>query len=474
MKHDTLSWMPLAMMPAFRLVGSSIMHARRARAKHSVSGDGRCIHSTMASCPGEEPTTVSIDALEAAKAIAESTHNFALSATIQKAIIRNWLEKAKADLVAFDTFFRATEASRPADLVESGFDEAWLKPLLEPVISVANDSRAALLARAAEEGVRLFHASEAKEAADQFHRDGFVVLLNALEPGELHKMKALSVELIRIAVDADPHGNRGRRRYSLGRTTLVGASLSLASSPVISNVLQKIWDSDSFNVQCTGGDFSFPGAERQDLHADVPVKQVADQLYAHYDPQHPQMTFMDLPTPVVKVYFPIIDLDERTGPPRFVPGSHNLTAKQDVPPPDREPPTVRAFCPAGSAIIMDQRVWHGGTQNASGSARPMLSVHYAGPRYSETVLRDGGSIPFFGSYYWCYHRGAITRQTFEALTLRGQQLCENLCEDTGSSDNCAHCGRCIIRGRSGLPTIGKPRDPWLCLACWTKQRDSFG
>ncbi len=41
-------------------------------------------------------------------------------------------------------------------------------------------------------------------------------------------------------------------------------------------MLKAFWG-DRFSVQCTGGDASFPGAQRQDLHADVPVKEVADQ-----------------------------------------------------------------------------------------------------------------------------------------------------------------------------------------------------
>ena len=38
---------------------------------------------------------------------------------------------------------------------------------------------------------------------------------------------------------------------------------------------------------------------------------------------------MELPAPVVKVYFTMVDMDEEVGPPRFLPGTHELTAKQD-------------------------------------------------------------------------------------------------------------------------------------------------
>ena len=38
---------------------------------------------------------------------------------------------------------------------------------------------------------------------------------------------------------------------------------------------------------------------------------------------------MELPAPVVKVYFAMVDMDQEVGPPRFLPGTHGLTAKQD-------------------------------------------------------------------------------------------------------------------------------------------------
>merc|ERR1712048_550237 len=88
----------------------------------------------------------------------------------------------------------------------------------------------------------------------------------------------------------------------------------------------------------------------------------------------------------------------------------------------------RAFCPKGSAIIMDMRVWHRGTPNMSEIARPMLSVHYAGPWYSESVLKQG-------SMYWEYHVGAILPDHFRKLRPRLKSLCKRLLAC------CSQCGR---------------------------------
>ena len=116
------------------------------------------------------------------------------------------------------------------------------------------------------------------------------------------------------------------------------------------------------------------------------------------------------------------------------------------------------------AIIMDTRVWHGGTENKSDMARPMLSVHNAGPMYTEEVLRDGGSIPFFGTCYWCYHRGALHKETWKSLSPLGQELCNDLVWDE-TSVSCYSC-----KGRSALRSIGSPGGPWLCLQCWAHQK----
>ena len=50
-------------------------------------------------------------------------------------------------------------------------------------------------------------------------------------------------------------------------------------------VLDAFWG-PGFSVQCTGGDASLPGAKKQDLHADVPVKEVADQLLGVFEKGH--------------------------------------------------------------------------------------------------------------------------------------------------------------------------------------------
>eukprot|EP00439_Symbiodinium_sp_Y106_P028880 s1655_g3.t1 len=425
------------------------------------------------------------DAWATAKDVAEKTRHVALAEEIDGRLVSEWLEGQATDLEDYEAFFRATEASSKASEQRS-VQESWLQPLWEPLS--AHGRKDALRAQAAEEGIRIFDlkaGDRASEAASWLEREGFVVLAGCLAAPTLRRLRPLAAELLRRAAKAEPGGNRGGRRYSLGRTTTVAGTLELSESSQVCSVLEAFWGSPDFFVQCTGGDASFPGAKQQDLHADVPVKEVADQLYSYHDPENPERKFMELPTPVVKVYFPMVDLDEEVGPPRFAKGTHKLTPLMDAPPPSQEPPTVRAFCPAGSAIIMDMRVWHGGTANLSATARPMLSVHYAGPAYSEDVLKDGGSIPLhgthttpgfsgsFGTCYWCYHRGAVSAADIQQLSPRGRQLCQHLVVPEAQV-YCAQCSAQAHLGRSALRSIeGGAGGPWLCLRCWAAQKHSL-
>mmetsp|Transcript_150784 Transcript_150784/g.484588 ORF Transcript_150784/g.484588 Transcript_150784/m.484588 type:complete len:266 (+) Transcript_150784:450-1247(+) len=234
------------------------------------------------------------------------------------------------------------------------------------------------------------------------------------------------------------------------RTTMVGACLEVVDNLAVCSVLEHIWRCANFTVQCTGGDFSLPGAAVQEMHADMGSRHNIERFFAYHDPEHPGRGFCDLPTPVVKVYFAMVDFDDATGPPLFVPGSHWRYAREDVPE-DDPPESVQAFCPRGSAILMDMRVWHHGTENRSQIARPMLSVHYAGPWYNEAMLLKT-------SMCWEYHKGAVSLTRLRSLRVQAQRLCKNLLPD-----RCYQCDCLAEQGRRGT---GLYAGFWYCLECW--------
>lgn len=426
-----------------------------------------------------QPNTAVEDALAVALQVAEQTKNVALRSHIRAHIDGVSLSREDVDL--FDRFFRSTEApfgpAKAPDLSSPvpGLDDSWLGPLLSPAAGPPEDLRML----AAKEGVRWFDVSSripgagdvAEAAARHIHEHGFAVLVGALGPEVLRYQQRLSAELIKVAARAMPNGNRGFRRYSLGRTTVLQGALASVDSPAVLATLRAFWRSDRFSVQCAGGDFSLPGAEVQELHIDMPNRLVTDALYAFHDPVHPGRSFLDLPAPALKVYFPMVDFGARVGPPRFVPGSHWRTAHEDVPPPGApEPPSVRTYCPQGSAIIMDQRIWHGGTPNASAFARPMLSLHFAAPWYNEDMLNDGGGMQFYR-----YHKGAVQESQLAQATPAMRRLLRGLGPVHLPRSCCTACGSSITPGRTAVPGLDDLADAWLCLACFAElQRRKSG
>merc|ERR1712139_547493 len=89
--------------------------------------------------------------------------------------------------------------------------------------------------------------------------------------------------------------------------------------------------------------------------------------------------------PAVKMYAPLVDMTEEVGPTRFVPGSHLCTMQGKLPyGKDFEAATVFATCPRGAAVLMDMRVWHGGSRNNSKLPRPILGVHYGKSDYDSS------------------------------------------------------------------------------------------
>merc|ERR1719240_1208830 len=135
--------------------------------------------------------------------------------------------------------------------------------------------------------------------------------------------------------------------------------LELIDLPTTTPVLREIFDTNDYVVGGCGGDVVLAGAiEYQPLHA--------DNIWG-YLPLH------DHPVPVVTINFIMQDLTSINGPVRQIRGTH----RSDNPIPNllEEPMWMKAssVCPipAGSAIIRDNRAWHGGTPNLSNERRSL-------------------------------------------------------------------------------------------------------
>ena len=130
-------------------------------------------------------------------------------------------------------------------------------------------------------GLEVLTPDEVERAALLLHRDGFVVVRDALDPDQLQRMKAATDRALDEILAVDPTcavgGGAGGlpHRYSFGATSAsrhmmhVDEWVDLIDLPTTTPILTAIFDSPSYVVIGGGGDVALPGAiEYQGLHSD--------------------------------------------------------------------------------------------------------------------------------------------------------------------------------------------------------------
>ena len=248
-------------------------------------------------------------------------------------------------------------------------------------------------------GLELVNPDEVERATALFHRDGFVLIRDALTPEQLATMRQATERVVARIIEVDPDCSIGGgagglpHRYSFGSSSAtrhmlhdqawVGLIDLLTTTPI----LTAIFGSPNYILGGGGGDMAMPGAiEYQGLHA--------DNIWAEpYDPTG-RITTRDLPPPTVTINFPVIDFTSENGPLRQIPGTQHSHAA--IPNLAAEPAWMKysTLCPvpAGAAIVRDNRAWHGGTPNLSRQVRAMPNLEYFAPWFrSEYIIR---SLPY--------------------------------------------------------------------------------
>lgn len=272
-------------------------------------------------------------------------------------------------------------------------------------------------------GLEIVTATEVERATEIFHRDGFVVIGDALAAAQLDRLRSAANEVITTLVEADPDGAVGGgagglpHRYSFGGTS---ASRHMFHRPewcqlidlrTTTPILTSIFGSPDYIVYGAGGDLALPGAiEYQGLHSDNVWTELHDPVGG--------VSMRDLPVPVIHINFPLIDLTPENGPIRQIPGTHRSRAP--IPTLADEPEWMRlsTVCPvpAGSAIIRDARTWHGGTPNLSRDVRAMPNVEFMAPWFrSEGLIRS------------------MSRDAWSALSRHAQRLSRYIVCDPGEA-----------------------------------------
>lgn len=243
--------------------------------------------------------------------------------------------------------------------------------------------------------LELVEPHDVERAAELFHRDGFVVVRDALTGDRFEALRRASEKVIDDILAGDPDASVGGgagglpHRYSFGTSSASRHRLhhpewaDLIDMETTTPILTAIFGSANYIVGGGGGDLALPGAiEYQGLHADNVWAEPFDPVGG--------ITTRDMPVPVVTINFPTTDLTWENGPIRQIPGTQRSNAP--IPSLADEPLEMKhsTVCPApaGSAIFRDNRAWHGGTPNLSSDVRAMPNIEYWAPWFrSEGINR---------------------------------------------------------------------------------------
>lgn len=246
----------------------------------------------------------------------------------------------------------------PAALAE-GFS-SWNRYLFSP----------GRTSRSASAPAPVLQCTDAAEAARLFHRDGFVVLSDALTPAEAESLKGVvkrkADDVMRLIEEGVLHRlDHGEKRYSFGDYEHRPEWEYLATNDRILPIISAIWKGRPFRAVAAGGDFVLPGGTWQFLHNDQSWKGAGERVPG-----------------VITVNYYVSDVLPANGPIRQVPGTARFPVPSHVVQ-KFEPSWMKASIvpgKAGYALIRDQRAWHGGTPNTSTETRYMPNLEY--------VLRD--------------------------------------------------------------------------------------
>ena len=199
---------------------------------------------------------------------------------------------------------------------------------------------------------------------------------------------------------------------------------------VVSHVLGEEYLLSSFTAN-----IARPGGVEMDLHTDqwwmpaptrpdrkpLPVGSITRERFDVDGDKAPEMI---APAAAVNVLWMLVDFTAGNGGTRVVPGSH-LFGRQPDKASDVE--AVAAEGPAGTALIIDARIWHGTGANVTGSQRFALLTTFCGPQFrpqenftvgtSPEVLKDASPelLALLGFKVWNAY-GRIENPTVEFIS----------------------------------------------------------
>jgi ectoine hydroxylase-related dioxygenase (phytanoyl-CoA dioxygenase family) len=194
--------------------------------------------------------------------------------------------------------------------------------------------------------------------AEAIRRDGYTVLERIIEP-EL--IDALLGTIDRLMVDLEiPYGENRflgentRRIFNLLARDPIFAKVPL--HPRVLPIIERILDEQCLLSSLTAIEMH-PGQGSQPLHAD-------DGSIALPRPRIPI---------VCVAIWALTDFTHENGATRLVPGSHRLDRR---PMKGEQADVIEAVMPAGSVLVYDGAMWHGGGDNESDARRVGIVVNH--------------------------------------------------------------------------------------------------
>ncbi len=241
------------------------------------------------------------------------------------------------------------------------------------------------------------------ERIRQIEMEGYLVLPDLLTPDHIERLKAETAQLETRAVDYSVH-QRGCPNIQFRG----GAITELVAHPPALAFLRELCG-DEIIIMHYGYARSEPGHPGISLHTDG--QPYGSQIFG-YEGSAPF---------IVRVLYYLQDLTPEVSPFRVVPRSH-LSMHADANPYKRyesHPEELMVPTKAGSAVLINHKIFHGNYPNTGAYAREMLAIAYrpawAGP-IDEVPAWDEADLsklpdtvrPLYGdrnTRHWDYHGG---------------------------------------------------------------------
>lgn len=178
---------------------------------------------------------------------------------------------------------------------------------------------------------------------------------------------------------------------------------------------------DDYLLSSHTANIAKPGGVAMKLHTDqwwmpAPTRRdrrplpVGSMNRQRFDIDEAGAPTMIAPAVVANVLWLLCDFTPEIGGTRLVPGSH-LAGRQPIAEGDQDVETIAATAPAGTALLLDGRTWHGTGANVSDELRWAVLTTFCGPQFRPQENFTVGTAP-----------DVLAEASTELLTLLGFKI----------------------------------------------------